>query len=186
MPLLKDGRLAVDPWTAVADDEALPADAPAIVSLERWQASRETLRGHNGRLGIRLKSDQSPGLIAEDLSRFDLVALEFPVFRDGRAFSHARLLRERYGFEGEIRAVGDVLQDQYLFIHRCGFDAVEVADEGALSGWREAMAEISVAYQPATAGRPWVARLRREGRRSPHRDASAGAPAGEDAHAAAE
>src|SRR3546814_2142105 len=85
----------------------------------------ERLRGHNGRLGLRLKSDQSPAGIAEDLGHFQLVALEFPRFGDGRAYSYARLLRERYGFKGELRAVGNVLRDQFLFMLRCGFDALD-------------------------------------------------------------
>ena len=108
MPLLKHGRPAEDVWVAVGDDEALPGDAPAILSLERWQRDREALRGHNGPLGIRLNSDQSPTLVADDLSRFSIVVLDFPIFRDGRPFSYARLLRDRYGFEGEVRAVGTI------------------------------------------------------------------------------
>src|SRR3546814_6954056 len=96
----------------------------------------ERLRGHNGRLGLRLKSDQSPAGIAEDLGHFQLVALEFPRFGDGRAYSYARLLRERSGFKGELRAVGNVLRDQFLFMLRCGFDAFEVANENAVDAWR--------------------------------------------------
>jgi len=162
MPLLKDGRPAEDVWVALGDDEALPTDAPAILSLERWQRDREVLRGHNGPLGIRLDSDQSPALVADDISRFALVVLDFPVFRDGRPFSYARLLRERYGFAGEIRATGHVLQDQYLFLHRCGIDALEVADAAAAAHWRQALTEISIAYQPATDRRPWIGQLRRQ------------------------
>lgn len=149
MPLLKDGRLVDDPWRTVAADEALPMEAPAILSLDRWQAEREALAGHNGPLGIRLRSDQPPTPIADDLGRFDVVALEFPKFTDGRAYSYARLLRERYGFRGELRAVGNVLRDQYLFMQRCGFDAFEVRDARAIEGWRQAMSEFSVFYQPA-------------------------------------
>src|SRR3546814_6520329 len=108
----------------------------------------ERLRGHNGRLGLRLKSDQSPAGIAEDLGHFQLVALEFPRFGDGRAYSYARLLRERYGFKGELRAVGNVLRDQLLFMLRCGFDAFEVANENAVDAWREALAEFDLFYQP--------------------------------------
>ena len=162
MPLLKHGRPAEDVWVAIGDDEALPADSPAILSVERWRRDREVLRGHNGPLGIRLDSDQSPALVAEDLSRFALVVLDFPVFRDGRPFSYARLLRERYGFAGEIRATGHVLQDQYLFLHRCGIDALEVADAGAEERWQQALSEISAAYQPATDRRPWIGQLRRQ------------------------
>ena len=160
MPLIKDDRLIEDTWVAVGDEGPLPVEERIIVSLERWQAARDELLARNGHLGIRLKSDQAPALIADDLESFELVALEFPVFKDGRAFSYARLLRERYGFTGELRAVGQVLRDQLLFMHRCGFDSFEVANDGALEAWREAAREISVWYQPATDRRPWVASLR--------------------------
>lgn len=172
MPLIKDDQLIDDPWTTAPDEGPLPVEERIIVSLERWQAARTELLARNGRLGIHLKSDQPPALIADDLASFDLVALEFPVFKDGRAFSHARLLRERYGFTGELRAVGEVLRDQLLFMHRCGFDSFEVANDGALDAWREAAREISVWYQPATDRRPWVATLR-QGKTAPERPAVA-------------
>ena len=121
MALIKDGAVVDDAWITVSDDAALP-DAPVIVSFDRWKAERDHLIGRNAPLGIRLASGQSPDEIAGDLDRFSLVALEFPVFTDGRAFTSARILRERYGFFGEIRAVGDVLRDQILFMMRCGFD----------------------------------------------------------------
>jgi len=161
MALIKDSAVVEDPWLAVGDDEDLPADAPVIVSLERWQRDRDRLLGRNTPLGIRLRSDQPPALVLDDLERFAVVALEFPRFGDGRAYSYARLLRERYGFEGEVRAVGDVLRDQYLFMQRCGFDAFQVADEGALEHWQQALAEISVVYQPAASGRRTVMEARR-------------------------
>ena len=163
MPLLRDGAPVDDPWVTVDDGTALPLDGPAIVSLERWQAHRDELLGRNAPLGIRLKSDQPPALIADDLDRFAVVALEFPVFRDGRAYSYARLLRERYGYRGEVRAVGEVLRDQFLFMLRCGFDAVEVKDEIAAGQWREAVSEISVVYQPAADSRTpaWTLRHRK-------------------------
>ena len=163
MPLIRDGAPVDDPWVTVDDGTQLPLDGPAMVSLERWQANRDELLGRNAPLGIRLKSDQSPALIADDLDRFAVVALEFPVFRDGRAYSHARLLRERYGYRGEVRAVGEVLRDQFLFMVRCGFDALEVRDEKAVEQGREAVSEISVVYQPAadSATPVWALRRRR-------------------------
>ncbi len=163
MPLLRDGALVDDPWVTVDDGTALPMDGPAMISLERWQAHRDALLGRNAPLGIRLKSDQSPALIADDLDRFAVVALEFPVFKDGRAYSYARLLRERYGYRGEVRAVGEVLRDQFLFMVRCGFDALEVKDENAAGQWREAVSEISVVYQPAADSQTpvWALRHRR-------------------------
>ena len=156
MPLIKDGRLVDDPWQSVADDAPLPADGPVIVTLARWQAERDALLARGAPLGVRLESKHPAGQIAADLGHFALVALEFPMFRDGRAYSTARLLRERHGFKGEVRAVGNVLRDQFLFMHRCGFDAFEVKDARALEAWRDAMAEISVFYQPTADGRPTV------------------------------
>ncbi len=160
MPLIKDDKLVEDPWVTADDEADLPVEPHVIVGLERWQAARGDLLARNGHLGIRLKSDQPPALIADDLGHFDLVALEFPKFTDGRAYSYARLLRERYGFTGELRAVGNVLRDQFVFMQRCGFDAFEVSDEKALEAWHEAAGEISVRYQPAADRRSWVTALR--------------------------
>jgi uncharacterized protein (DUF934 family) len=159
MPLIKHGRPAADPWIALADDAPAPAAGAVIVGLARWRAERGALIGRPGLLGLRLKSDQPPGLVADDLAHFALVALEFPKFTDGRAYSYARLLRERHGFQGEVRAVGNVLRDQFLFMHRCGFDAFGVA-ERHLDSWAGALSEITVAYQPASDGRLPAWRLR--------------------------
>lgn len=157
MPLIKDGDLIDDPWLRVADDQDLP-DGPVIVSLERWQDAADDVVAHNGPLGVVLASDQSPDLVADDLGRFDLVALDFPAFTDGRAYSYARLLRERLGFKGEIRAVGNVLRDQVAFMVRCGFDAFEMADANAAEAFKQALEEVSVTYQPASdARRPAMA-----------------------------
>lgn len=161
MPLLKDGKLVEDSWTPLSEDAEATPEGDVIVTLEQWQAGRERLRGHNGRLGLRLKSDQSPAAIADDLGHFQLIALEFPRFGDGRAYSYARLLRERYGFTGELRAVGNVLRDQLLFMLRCGFDAFEIANEKAVEAWREAVAEIDLFYQPTGNSAPTLGVLRR-------------------------
>ncbi len=161
MPLLKDGRIVDDVWTPLSDDAALTPEGDLIVSLERWQAERDGLLARNGRLGLRLKSDQSPAGIAEDLAHFDIIALEFPRFGDGRAYSSARLLRERYGFTGELRAVGNVLRDQLFFMMRCGFDSFEVASDKAAEAWQEAISEIALWYQPTADGRTSAGVLRR-------------------------
>ena len=163
MPLVKDDALvADDAWATLPDDAPIPGDGPIIVSLARWQAEGEALRTRNTPLGIRLASDQSPALVADDLGRFGLVALEFPVFSDGRAFSQARILRERYGFKGEVRAIGDVHRDQLAFMARCGFDAFELSGDSAdaLADWRAAQAEIGVHYQPAADTHPTALSLR--------------------------
>jgi uncharacterized protein (DUF934 family) len=154
MALIKDGAFVDDPWVTVGDDDPVPGDRPAIVGLERWQRDRDQLLARKAPLGVRLRSDQPPALIADDLGHFDVVALEFPRFGDGRAYSYARLLRQRYDYAGEVRAVGDVLRDQFLFMHRCGFDAFEVTDRTEIGHWQQALSEISVVYQPAADERP--------------------------------
>ncbi|MGF1592185.1 MAG: DUF934 domain-containing protein [Kiloniellaceae bacterium] len=161
MPLLRDGKVVEDPWTALPDDGEPAPEGNIILTLEQWQAGRERLHGHNGRLGLRLRSYQSPAQVADDLHNFDLVALEFPRFGDGRAYSYARLLRERYAFKGELRAVGNVLRDQLQFMVRCGFDAFEIAGDNAVESWREALAEIDLWYQPTGAGPSSAGVLRR-------------------------
>jgi len=154
MAVIRDGRVVTDdPWTAVGEDALLPDGAAVLVPYEIWARRRDELRRRNGRAGVRLASDQPPHLLAGDLDRIELIALDFPSFRDGRAYSQARLLRERYGYAGELRATGQVLRDQFLFMHRCGFDSFEVADANAAAAWDEALAEISVTYQPAGDGR---------------------------------
>jgi len=144
----------------VADDATLPEGAKVIVSLERWQAERATLRQRNSAVGISLKSDQSPLLIKDDLDHLSLVALEFPKFTDGRAFSYARVLRDRLGYRGEIRAFGQVLRDQYLFMLRCGIDTIEAPAEKRVEGYAEALKEFSVFYQPTNDHRETALRLR--------------------------
>ncbi len=156
MPLIKAGALVADSWVHVDDGDPLPSDGPIVVSLERFQEERDELVARGAPLGLHLKSDQKPAQLGDDVKLFDLIVLEFPTFRDGRAYSHARVLRERFGFRGEIRATGDVLRDQFLYMHRCGFDAFEVKDEHALAAWQAALAELTVFYQAAADGAPDV------------------------------
>ena len=162
MPLIKDGVVAQDDWTLAADETPLP-EGPVIVTLARWSAERGTLLGRNGPLGILLASSEAPEAIADDLARFDLVCLDFPKFQDGRAYSYARKLRQRYGYTGELRAVGNVLRDQFAFMVRCGFDSFAVADERAAAEWTRAMEEISVVYQPAADTRATATQQRQAG-----------------------
>lgn len=160
MPLVKGGQIVHDPWIDLDDDAAPPADGPVIVSLARWRRDRQALIARGGPVGVRLAPADSAADLAEDLDHVGLVAIEFPIFRDGRGFSHARLLRERHGFAGEIQAVGHVLRDQFLFLHRCGFDAVAIEDPGRAAAWRDALSEFTVWYQPATDSRVPAWRLR--------------------------
>lgn len=160
MALIKNGELVASSFVDVSTAEAIPLTGAVIVSLEQWQAQRAALLARGTPLGIRLHSDQSPDLVAADLAHFALVSLEFPKFRDGRAYSYARLLRERHGFKGELRAVGDVLLEQLFFMLRTGFDAFELTSADPLGDYRTAIADFSVWYQPAADGRPTAMQLR--------------------------
>lgn len=135
----------------VGQEDALPG-GEITLPLARWQAEQEQLRFYPHRVGVRLSPADDPAVLVADLSRLTLITVEFPSFTDGRAYSQARILRERYGFQGEIRALGEVLRDQLQFMSRCGIDAFELAadeDPQAALGFFN---EISVHYQPATDG----------------------------------
>jgi uncharacterized protein (DUF934 family) len=160
MPLIKNGAIAEDAWQFPADDAPLPSSGPVAVSLERWRYERELLQARSTPLGVSITSDERVEDIARDVDEFELIALDFPTFRDGRPYSAARLLRERYGYGGELRAMGDVSRDQFLFMHRCGFDAFQVANGGALEGWLRAVSEISIWYQPTDDPRGALGTLR--------------------------
>lgn len=160
MPLIRHGALVDDSWLSLDDDDQPESGRPVIVSLSRWRLDRERLLAHDAPLGLRLLPDEVPGSVAGDLPQFRLIALVFPRFGDGRPYSYARLLRERYGFTGELRAVGDVLRDQLMFMQRCGFDSFEVSEELAKGDWQSALSEISVSYQPTADGRRSAIALR--------------------------
>ena len=149
MTLLKNNEVSEDNWRNLDDEDAISVEESIIVSLKRWQESKDDFSGRNGQLGIRLESNQKPEEISADIDRFDLIALNFPALPDGRAFSYARILRERYGFKGELRATGKVIQDQLFFMHRCGFDAFELSEGEDIEKSIAALSSFSVAYQPA-------------------------------------
>ena len=144
--------LAEDAFTCVDDDVPAPP-GDVIVSLTRFQNEGDALLGEGRRLGVRLNADEAPEALAYDLARLDVIALHFPKFRDGRPYSAARILRERLGFTGELRAVGDVLLEQAVFMRRCGFDAFEPADGSTPAQWTTAALRFRHVYQRAEDGR---------------------------------
>lgn len=160
MGLVKNGQLVEDVFINTVDAEDVPAGVASIVSLEQWQAHRHWLIRQPHPAGVRLGSDQHPELISADVKHLAVVALEFPAFKDGRAYSYARLLRERYGFAGELRAVGDVLLEQLHFMQRVGFDAFEIDSEDPVRDFEIAASEFSAWYQPAGDGRLTAVQLR--------------------------
>lgn len=163
MPLIKNGAAIEDRWETLADDTPLPADRPVVVSHARWLAERGALDGRNAPLGLALPNTADSEALNGDVHRFDLIALHFPKFGDGRAYSQARILRERLGFKGELRATGNVLRDQLLAMHRVGFDAFEIERPDAAEAFRSALADLTVFYQPTGDGRPTALRRRLSG-----------------------
>ena len=159
MPLIKNGAYAEDVFTAVADDAVLP-DAPVVVSLTRFRKERKALLARNMKLGVRLKSEESPAALGEDAQRLSLIVLEFPKFRDGRGFSWARMLRTRLGFSGEIRATGDFLYDQLSYMTRVGIDAFEVPAAITPELFARALGEMRYVYQPSADGKKTIRDLR--------------------------
>ena len=126
--IIKDRNVVTDPWlrlelNADGSTPATPAARDIIVPLAMWREQRPHLLVRPGRLGVWLDSHEEPAAIAEDLKLLGVVAVNFPQFGDGRGFSTARLLRERYGWRGELRAIGDIFRDQLFFLASCGFDA---------------------------------------------------------------
>jgi len=157
--LIKSGAFTTDTYVQVGDDAALP-EGPVLVSLARFEKEREALLARNTPVGVLLQSDQSPEKLGDDVMRLSLVALDFPKFRDGRAFSWARMLRTRLGFTGEIRAVGDFLYDQISYQHRVGFDAWLVPDTFRLEEFTKALGEMTNVYQPSADGKKTIRELR--------------------------
>ena len=143
---------AVDPFSNIEDDAPIPA-GDVIVSVARFQADGERLLGEGRRVGVRVGADEAVEALAYDLPRLAVVSLEFHKFRDGRPYSAARVLRERLGYGGEVRAVGDVRLDQAGFMVRCGFDAFEPADGATPEAWSLAASRFRHVYQRAADGR---------------------------------
>ena len=160
MPLVENGKIVEDRYVRVAADAPIPERVPVIVPGKRFLAEADALIGRDGSLGVLWPNDRRVAELKPWLGHLALIALEFPKFRDGRAYSQARLLRERYGFRGELRATGDVLRDQFHFLVRAGFDSFDVKKPADARVFAEVLARYSVVYQPSADGRGAAARRR--------------------------
>jgi uncharacterized protein (DUF934 family) len=141
--LIRNGAVEDDRWQILPDAYSLtdlPDGVPVIVPLVLWLAERRALR-LRGDVGVLIAPDEDPAQIADDVPVLKLIAIDFPSFNDGRGYSTARLLRERYRYEGELRAVGDVLRDQLYLMSECGFDAFALREDrdanDALAGFKD-------------------------------------------------
>jgi uncharacterized protein (DUF934 family) len=164
MPLVEGGRIVEDRYVHVADEAPIPDRVPVIVPATRFLADANELTRRDGSLGVAWPNDRRIAELEPWLSHLALVALNFPKFRDGRAYSQARLLREHYGFRGTLRATGDVLRDQFHVLVRAGFDSFAVKKTADALVFAEVLARYSVVYQPGADGRaPALSRRLQEG-----------------------
>jgi uncharacterized protein (DUF934 family) len=148
--ILRRREIVADTWRYLGEE--VEQGGALIVPFAELLAARERWWAWTGRLGVRLSPANRVPEVAGDLRRLDLVAVEFPDGGDGRGYSQARLLRERCGFRGELRAVGaGVRQDQAFLLTRCGFDSLEPQQELELEALRAALTRYDVGYQPGAA-----------------------------------
>jgi uncharacterized protein (DUF934 family) len=165
-PLIKCGAVVDDAYmllrgtTALAD---VPEGVPVIVPLALWLAEHDALAAR-GDVGVWLAPSDDPGALAADVVTIALIAIDFPSFTDGRGYSSARLLRERFGYRGELRAVGDIQRDQLYYLFQVGFDAFALPEgrdaQAALSG----IVDFSDGYQITQSRTPWFRRRDAAGR----------------------
>ena len=153
MPLVKLGRIATDIFVHVPDGAELPGDGAVLVSAARFLEDPEALLKRSGKLGVTWPNNRDVDDLVPYLERLAVIALVFPSFRDGRAYSQARLLRERHGYDGELRATGQVLRDQFVFMLRAGFDTFEVKKDSDAEAFAATAKRYSVFYQPTGDGR---------------------------------
>src|SRR5450432_1696092 len=153
MPLVKGGKITADPLIHLADDADIPGEGAILISAARFLEDAEALSLRTGPTAVIGSNNRDLDDLAPSLGRLAAVALVFPTFRDGRAYSQARLLRERHGFKGELRATGQVLRDQFIFMLRAGFDAFEVKKDSDAEAFAATVKRYSVFYQPTGDGR---------------------------------
>ncbi len=121
----------------------------AVVAWKDWQEGRDKALANNEGLTLCFPNDENIYLLKDELARLDEIVLVFPLFKDGRAYSQARILREELSFKGRVRARGDVLLDQIFFMRRCGFDVFEVPDDADITKWQKKLSDFSLTYQPS-------------------------------------
>ena len=150
--LIRNRRVAENSWQLLKADAqgkppAVPAEGDVIVPLAVWAGGQPAIASRKGRTGVWLDGSEGPEAIAADLERLPIVALNFNTFGDGRGFSSARILRERYGYKGEIRAIGQVIRDWLLFMERCGIDSFLLREDEDVDNALGAFEELPEAYQ---------------------------------------
>lgn len=144
--IIKDKHIINNEWLIVNNDDDLLPEGQLLVSLSIWESQKSTLL-ERPTVGLWLQNDQCVSAIADDLNHFAVIAIDFPAFMDGRGFSIARLLRDRYQYQGEIRATGGVIRDQLCYLKRCGFNAFDMEEDINLEAALASLDDFSESYQ---------------------------------------
>lgn len=166
MPLVKGGQIVEDRFVRLNDDAAAPDDVAVLVPAARFLADSAEYASRAVATGVIWPNNRDVAELAPHLGELAVVALVFPSFRDGRAYSQARLLRERYGFRGELRATGQVLRDQFVLLARAGFDAFEVTKDADARAFSATLARYSAFYQSVGTDATPILQQRRAARRT--------------------
>lgn len=151
MRVIKDKQVVTDDWQLIRElDESAPVpEGKIILPFAYWQANRDELLKEDTEYAVWIDGSINTEDIVNDLDHFSLIALDFPAFKDGRSYSHARLLRDRYAYKGDLRAIGDVLQDQLFYMQRCGFSSFEVRADKDAEKALKGLEDFTVRYQAA-------------------------------------
>ena len=158
--LIKDRAVVDDHWTLLRDatsPDSIPPSGSVIVPLSLWKSRRDELAAR-GDVGVWLAASDDPAELAADTATLPLIAVDFPQFTDGRGYSIGRLLRERYGFAGELRAIGDVQRDQLYYLAQCGFNAFAIRPGHGVDDALAGLTVFSDGYQLTNARTPWFRR----------------------------
>ncbi len=153
MPLVKGSSIVVDEFVHLADDMPIPSQGAIFLSSGRFITDPASALARSGKTGVIWPNNRDVDDLVPHLGKLAAIGLVFPVFRDGRAYTQARLLRERHGYRGELRATGQILRDQFVFMMRAGFDAFEVKKDSDAEVFADVARRYSVFYQPTGDGR---------------------------------
>lgn len=151
--IIKNTEIINDEWHFLENDttlESIPNTGDIIVPLTLWQEHKSLLKNRDGQTGVWLNAEQQVEDLVDDLNLLPIIALDFPAFTNGCHYSSARILRDHYSYQGEIRAVGDVLKDQLFAMKRCGFNAFAVKADKDIDNALLSLNDFSEVYQSAT------------------------------------
>ncbi|MGB2172912.1 MAG: DUF934 domain-containing protein [Porticoccaceae bacterium] len=145
--VLKDNSVIEDSWIILDESSETIPEGDILLTYAQWQDHLDDLSSHNGKLGVIIEGNAEIEDIVGPLLNLPLIAVNFPKFADGRGFSVARLLRERYNYQGEIRAVGGFIRDQLYLLSRCGFNAFKFSDDTDITKAANSLQDFTETYQ---------------------------------------